>query len=194
MAGLLGDANNRAIGPRMRDLRPQHREFVKWYCQLRNATRAARKAGYKDNGTNSIRVMASRLMDRDDIARAITEEALRRMRCDMPVHLELVRAIADGSAAQGDDRPVAHSTRLKALDLLVAAGGGGPRVQVEHTGEIVVTVRERWEKIARMAAARGESPEALLANLPEQDRRAILVALERPVDAEFEEVQPQEDS
>lgn len=190
----VGDAHPRTIGPRMRDLRPRHREFVKWFCQLRNASQAARKAGFKDAGTNSIRVTASRLLDRKDVADAVVEETLRRLRCDLPVNLELVKQIATGEAAKGDDMPVSYAVRLKALELMVGAGGAGPKLQVEHTGEVEVTVRARWEKLARMAAARGEDPHTLLANLPEADRLAIMQAIaheETPgaLDAEFEEAE-----
>jgi terminase small subunit-like protein len=186
----VGEPKN-VIGPRMRDLRPRHRTFVQWYCRLRNATAAARKAGYRDAGTNSIRVMASRLLDRDDVSKAIVEESLRRLRANLPVNLELVQSIAEGTAAKGDDQPVSYAVRLKALELLVDRGGAGPKLEVEHTGNVEVTVRERWELIARQAAARGEDPKALLNNLAPAERDIILAALEhKPViEAEYEELE-----
>lgn len=190
---VRGDAHPHAIGPRMRDLSPRHRTFVQEYCRTRNATQAARAAGYKDNGKGNIRGMAYEVLHREDVSKAVHEECLRRLRVHLPVNLELVQQIADGTAAGPDDRPIAPSVRLKALEMLVGAGGAGPRVQVEHTGEVQVTVRDRWEKIARMAAARGEDPTLLLANLPEPERVAIMAAIERAengaIDAEFEEVQ-----
>lgn len=177
----------------MRDLKPQHRKFVQEFCKLKNATAAARKAGYKDNGTNSIRVMASQLMDRDDVSKAIVEETLRRLRASLPVHLGLVQEIAEGRTKHPDDQPISPAVRLKALELMTGAAGVGPTTRVEQEVRVEVTVRDRWERLARMAAARGEDPQTVLANLPEPERLAVMRAIEGPqaeaVDAEYEEVE-----
>jgi hypothetical protein len=190
------------FGPKMRALIPRHRAFVSEYVRLGQAAPAARAAGYQAgpqsfarNGKgkgSGLRSQASRLLDRKDVADAIVEEATRRLATQLPLNLALVQRLADGSAGN-DDHPVRHNIRLKALELMIDRGGLGPKLQVEHTGEVVVTVRERWERIARMAAARGEDPQALLANLPEPERLSIMGAIQTEmagpvVEAEFEEV------
>ena len=180
-------ADERAFGPKMRQLAPRHRLFVLEYAKCRNATEAARRAGYtagpasgqaKAKGRGSgLRVTASRLLDRDDISQAIVEETLRRLKADLPVNLELVQQIATGKAGN-EDRPVSHAIRLKALELIVNRAAP-ETLKVEHGGQVEVTVRDRWERVCRMAALRGEDPETLLRNLPPADQEAIRQALAR---------------
>lgn len=195
----LDNRTNKAWGAKMRALSPKHRIFVAEYVRLGVATEAARRAGYAHGPASNladgrgkgagIRVTASRLLDRQDIAEAIIEETSRRLATNLPVNLALVGRLADGSAGT-ELHPVRYNIQLKALELMIDRGGLGPKLQVEHSGAVGITVRDRWERIARMAAARGEDPTHLLANLPEPERLAIMGAIEGEVtDAEYEEVE-----
>lgn len=198
-----GKRDMEEFGPKMRLLSVRHRAFVTSYVKHGVASQAAREAGYQSgpasfvpNGRGKgagLRNQASKLLDRKDVSDAIVEESTRRLASQLPVNLALVQKIADGSAGNAD-HPIRHNVRMKALELMIDRGGLGPKLQVEHTGEIVVSVRERWERIARMAAARGEDPQALLANLPEAERVAITSAIQLEiagpvVEAEFQEVE-----
>lgn len=182
----------------MRALHPRHRLFVAEYVHLRNATEAARVAGYtsgpatksangRGRGSN-LRKYASELLARDDVAQAVVEETLRRLKADLPVHLDLVHRIADGRAGT-DERPVSHAVQLKALEMIVSRAAP-ETLRVEGEVRVEVTVRDRWERLCRMAVARGDDPETLIRNLPETDQSAIRAALQAPttVDATYEEV------
>jgi len=167
-----------------------------------NATAAARKAGYMDGPASTqpggkgkgsgLRSHASRLLDRKDISDAIVEECTRRLSADLPVNLALVQSIATGTAGS-EERPIGHAVRLKALEMMLNRGGLGESLNITQKVEVEVTVRDRWEKVARMVAARGESPTDLLRNLPGPEREAILRAIEWkneiPIDIEAEEVE-----
>jgi hypothetical protein len=119
----------------------------------------------------------------------VVEETLRRLKADLPLNFGLVQAIAQGTAGT-EERPVSHAIRLKALEMMV--GRAAPEtLRVEQEVRVEVTVRDRWEKLCRMAVARGEDPEVMIRNLPDTDRVAILAALKAPVgttEAEYEEV------
>jgi len=177
----------KAHGPKMRALSAKYRTFVSVYAKCRNATEAARQAGFQAKGAG-LRSVASRLLDRDDVAQAIVEETLRRLKADLPVNLGLVQAIASGEAGT-EERPVSHAIRLKALEMMV--GRAAPEtLRVEQDVKVEVTVRDRWERLCRMAVARGEDPEVMIRNLPEADRVAIMGALQAPArvsDADYEE-------
>lgn len=195
-----GVALERSYGPKMRKLIPRHRVFVVEYVRLKNATEAARRAGYTSTDASSsstgrgkgagLRVTASRLLDRDDIADAIVEETLRRLKADMHVNMGLVQEIATG-ACGNENHPLSHATRLKALEIMLDRAAP-PTMKIEQDVKVEITVRDRWEKLCRMAVARGDDPESILRNLPETDRIAIRTALEHKeaatIDTEFEEV------
>lgn len=179
----------KAFGPKMRGLKPSYRTFVSEFAKCRNATEAARRAGFQAKGSG-LRSVASRLLDRDDIAQAVVEETLRRLKADLPVNLGLVQSIATGEAGT-ENRPVSHQVRLKALEMMVERAAPAT-LRVEQDIRVEVTVRDRWEKLCRMAVARGEDPEVMIRNLPEADRIAVLAALQTPAsvtDAQTEEVE-----
>lgn len=196
-------ADAKAFGPKMRALAPRHRLFVTEYVRCRNATEAARVAGYRQgiastqaNGRgkgSNLRKTASELLARQDVSDAVVEETLRRLKADLPVHLDLVARLADGRAGT-EERPVSHAVQLKALELVVNKAAPDT-LKIEQDVKVEVTVNERWERLCRMAVARGEDPEAVLRNLPPEQQAVIRAALEHKAavvgatPAEFEEVQ-----
>jgi hypothetical protein len=130
-------------------LLPRHRAFVLAYLETDppNATEAARRAGYKDHPNSrtwgshhggAIRVMACRLMQRDDVKAALIEECRRRLAWDLPIRIRTVAKIANDPQ---------HRDSLRA-NLALMNRGGLPDIRettVRH--EMVMSEQEKWAKI-----------------------------------------------
>ncbi len=119
------------LGPRMRALSPRDRLFVTLLLETRSATKAARLMGYADGPGSSqangrgrgagLRVTASRLTRRPDIAAAIKEEARSRLAIELPRLLPTLEEIVENSTIDG--KPVKTELRLHACLLVLTLAG-----------------------------------------------------------------------
>lgn len=155
----------------MSALNPQQRAFVVAYCTTANcnATEAARQAGYSDPGTGSIRVRGHQVLHHPKVLEAIREFTLASIRADAPVLVDALKKVA-GS--------VQHKDQVKAIGMLLNRGGLPEITEKNINVNVTITKEEKIAEIRLMAEEMGLDPEKLLGNI---------------TDAEFEEVDPDED-
>lgn len=136
------------FGPAMAKLPPRRRAFVTALLDQgsKDATAAARRAGYEDNGNGAISVTAHRLTHDEGVLEALREESIKRMRLDAPLLVDDLLEIAH-------DKKAAPAVRLKAIDMaLNRIGMAGViehkvthednRTRVELLREFIAIVRE----------------------------------------------------
>ncbi len=100
---------NPRLGPKMNALVPRRRAFVSALMNqgTRNATEAAKTAGYKQDNYQALKVTASELMHDDAVQEAIQEEAKRRITAMLPLAIETVASLMENPQESG-------AVRLKA--------------------------------------------------------------------------------
>lgn len=109
---------NPKLGPKMNALVPKRRAFVQALMNqgTRNASSAARAAGYSMDNDAALRVTASNLMHDDAVQEAIQEEAKRRICAMLPLAIETVAGIMENPQEGG-------ATRLKAATTVMDRSG-----------------------------------------------------------------------
>lgn len=121
------------LGPKMQVCSERERLFV-WHWVVDgegDATAAARKAGYKDNGKGGIRVTAHYLIHRERVIEAIEEVGRKLFRAQLVPALK-----ANLKLIEKNDHPDHH----KAVQATLSRLGLVERtaVDVTHTGEVTV--------------------------------------------------------
>lgn len=143
----VGEAGGE-FGPAMAALNVRQRHFVLALLDLggRDATEAARRAGYSPGSTNENdggrRVQAFRLMHDPKVLEAIREESITRMR-------------SDGLALTHDLLEIAHDMEVDVKVRLKAIGMGLDRIGLHGISEHKVTVednRSRAELLRELVA------------------------------------------
>jgi phage terminase small subunit len=165
---------NPRLGPKMNALPLMRRAFVSALMNqgTRNATEAAKTAGYSQNSYNSLKVHACNLMHDDAVQEAIQEEAKRRITAMLPLAIETVAGIMENPQEGG-------AVRLKAATVVMDRGG------VHAVSERIVTEAplerdpDQLKRIMGLAQVLGVPVEQLLG--------ARLKALPTVSDAEYVE-------
>lgn len=105
-------------GPKMAKLTPMRRAFVLNIMAQgdRNATRAAKDAGYSEVSPGSLRVQAHNLWHNEDIQEAIHEEATRRLKGLLPMAVNTIATIMENPQEGG-------AVRLKAAHGVMDRAG-----------------------------------------------------------------------
>ena len=171
---LLADTDLGKIGPCMRALAPRQRNFVWALFQQgdRDATAAARKAGYKDG--SGIRNTAYQLWHDEKIQAAIHEEGRRRLNGMVPFAIAKMTDIMEDP--QSDKAVV-----LKGVNMVLDRAGLHSVSERKVTHEHSMSDPGMLEKIRLLAVQLGVDPEKLLgARLAKQQPAAI--------EAEYQEV------
>ncbi len=107
------------LGPAMAALNERQRLFVIALFELGpkgNATEAAIRAGYTDNGTNYICVQASRLMASPKVQEAIREEAATQVGAALPYAQRGMMQILRDPAHQDHAKMIKHVQALGGLN------------------------------------------------------------------------------
>lgn len=146
-------------GPALRELNERQRSFVLAYFEVMDAAKAARMAGYVDNGGSTIRVTAHWLMNHPKVKAAILEIARARYVGLLPKAMQVQEEILSDKK---------HRDRFKASQHIAAAAGIA--AVVEHRHEHVLSVSEQFAELIRL----GKKPEEVLMNLPEAEKQAVL--------------------
>ena len=146
-------------GPCMLALTEQQRRFVQAFFELRDATNAARLAGYKDGGTNAIRQKGYWLTHNQKIRDAIVEYA-------KVVNVGLIPKALLAREEIIDDR--GHKDRAKVADTILATAG--ITQATEHKVTVEMTISEQFAELIRL----GRKPEEVLANLPPEEKAKVL--------------------
>lgn len=145
-------------------LTEQQRRFVQAFFELRDATNAARLAGYKDKGPTdggrtSVRQAGYSLTHNQKVRDAIVEYA-------KVVNVGLIPKALLAREEIIDDR--GHKDRAKVADTILATAG---ITQVaEHKVTVEMTISEQWAELIRL----GRKPEEVLANLPPEEKAKVL--------------------
>jgi phage terminase small subunit len=102
----------------MNALPEMRRQFVMALMNqgTRNATMAAKTAGYSPGNYEALKVSASRLMHDESVQEAIQEEAKRRITAMLPLAIETVATIMENPQEGG-------ATRLKAAQVVMDRSG-----------------------------------------------------------------------
>ena len=163
------------FGPAMSALTERRRSFVVALNNAggKNATEAARAAGYLDSGSGSIRVTANHLLHDPNVQAAIIEDAKARLVGDIHATLLGIDEIA------GDP---SHKDRLKALTTKLHHAGMIEKTIQQMEVSVNVTYEQKVDELKRLAIATGRDPVKYLAE------KGITIT-----DAEFEEVAPTND-
>lgn len=155
-----------AFGPAMSALRTDlQRGFVIAYNNMGadDATKAARAAGYEDNGTGALKVTAYRLLHNPDIQAAIREDAKARM------------AGLVGAAIKALGETIGnpqHKDRVKASLAVLNRTGLHEQVDRNINVNVNITREEKLDRVRQLAEILGRDPAELLGKV---------------VDAEFED-------
>jgi hypothetical protein len=164
-----------ALGPCMNRLTAQEQMFVMnlFNANAKGITKAADQAGYRAPTRNALTQHAHRLVIRQDISAAIREEAKRRTVLLLPKAHSALAAVLDNPQ---------HADHFKAIKM--ARDDGGVSAAVERilnvNVKVEVTQAEKLEQIKVMARALNLDP-----------ARLIGYDGEKPIDADFEEVDEQ---
>lgn len=170
----------KGLGRAMRKITPQQRAFVVAFVETggRNATAAARAAGYAPGNPEAQRVTAYRLTHDEKVLDAIREQANKQIQSSILIGTQALVEIA---------QEVSHKDRLKAAVELV--NRGGLLLATQHNVNVNVRDdRNAGEMVARieaMAKSLGLDAGALLGAAVGRPR---LPAPEEALDAEFEVV------
>ena len=135
------------FGPAMRKLTVQEQMFVCCFFETPNSmTKAAAAAGYESKSEVGLRMMASRLMDRPQIAEAVKEESKRRNVFLLPKAHSALSNLLDNPQATG------HFSAIK----LVRDDAGVTRA-IERVLNVNVTVshEDKMRELKEFAAAHG---------------------------------------
>jgi hypothetical protein len=132
------------LGPAMRACTELEQRFV-WFLvtgEDGNATEAARKAGYEDNGTGAIRVRAHALTHRERVQEAIKEVAASELRAQIVPVLRATKEIIKNPK---------HPDHARTLQTMLSRLGHGEKnsldvnmsgsVSVSHTDEALEQLR-----------------------------------------------------
>ena len=163
------------FGPAMSALNERQRAFVFALNNTggRNASEAARAAGYTDTHNGAIQVTAHRLLHDPNVQAAIIEDAKARLAGDIHATLLGIDEIAMNPG---------HKDRLKALTTKLHHAGMIEKTIQQMEVSVNVTYEQKVDELKRLAIATGRDPVKYLAE------KGITIT-----DAEFEEVAPTND-
>lgn len=168
------------LGPAMTVLNDRQRAFVIALNNAggKNATEAARAAGYIDSGSGGIKVQAHHMLHDPRIQAAILEDARARFVGDLHETLDRIEGIAKNTQ---------HPKQLDALKIKLHHAGmvEVKRTEIDVTG--TVTFEQKIDRLTQLARATGKDPEEVL-------RRLGLQPVPEVTDAEFEDVTDEIDS
>lgn len=164
------------LGVAMQALSQPHRAYVvaRVFYGL-NRSQAAKAAGYSADDPDVAKVNGYRLEHREDIQAAIAEESRKLMRAEGPNSIRVLIEIRDNKRNEPKDRARA------AVEILNRCGLGA--VSESHltvTHELNEDQLDR--RILELARELG---------LPENEARKMLIAPDRVIEGEFEEVSPE---
>src|SRR4051794_37802776 len=113
---VVGAAAGESWGPAMAALNPPQRAFVLAYVTLTNAdaSEAAHKTGYLDNGNGSIMVTGFRLVRNPKVLAAVREVVIGRASQNFPVYVNALERVATKET---------HKNQVKALGMLISRSG-----------------------------------------------------------------------
>lgn len=159
----------------MQALSPRQRAFCRAaFLGGGNPTSWARLAGYTDNKNGAIRGAAFRLIHNKKVRLAMRELAEARLRVEgLP---EAVSAILEIT------RDKQHRQRLPAALAILNRTGLHEVVERREEVRVELSVSEMFAELITL----GKRPEEVLANLPADEREAVLAALPARRRAELE--------
>ena len=159
------------FGPAMSALNDRQRAFVVALNNAggKNATEAARSAGYADDGGASIRNHGNWLLHNPNIQAAIVEDARARIAGDLHATLDIIDDIANNPQ---------HKDRLAAAKVKLHHAGMVEITKVQHEGTVTVTFDQKLERYKALLAQTGGEPDKALAPF---------------IEGEFTEVEPDEE-
>lgn len=166
------------MGPKMQACGAQERLFV-WFVAVEglDATNAARKAGYSDNGGGGIRVRGHLLMHRERVIDALEEVGRKSFRSLLPAAIAANRKLLENDKHPDHHKAVQSTlSRLGFTERTSVDVNVGGEVTVSHTDAAVNDLRTLLglgvarEKLIEVFGFSGlERYEKMLA---EADRRA----------------------
>lgn len=151
------DLSGIELGPKMLACTERERRFVVAYLQNggRDATDAARTAGFIDNDTGAIRVQAHMLMHRQRVLDALKEVGNKYFQS-----LLIPSVMAMEKLVSKPDHPDHAKTVFSVLSRLGLTERTG--VDVNHTGEVTVNHTDQAVEDLRIMRQMGASREKLL--------------------------------
>lgn len=164
------------FGPAMEALNERQRGFVIAYCTMGYAdkTAAARAAGYKESPNGrGLSTQAQALMHNPRIQAAVVEFGKARLHEMLPNALKALEDIVNQPG---------HKKQLDAARVIMNRAGLQERMIVEHTGEILLSAKEKVMEIKQMAKLLGLKPEDVLGQITDVEFEDV------PAEAEPEEI------
>lgn len=139
---------NMRFGPAMTALTEKQRAFVIAYNNAGgiNASEAARAAGYASGHGKEWKAAHRQLHD-PAVAAAMVEDAVARLRADLPETLDRIDKIA---------RNPQDKNHFKALQMKAHHAGLIETVRSEHTEHLVLTYEQKLDRIKSLEAQLGE--------------------------------------
>src|SRR4051812_29498961 len=142
-------------GPAMGALNPPQRAFVLAYVTLTNAdaSEAARKAGYIDHASGSIRVTGFRLAHNPKVLAAIHEVVVARVSRNLPVYVNALERVAANDT---------HKDQVRAIGMLLNRGGLPEVTERNVNVSMTLTKQEKIAEIRRLVDVLGLDAKKLL--------------------------------
>ena len=144
------------FGPAMSALNDRRRAFVVAFNNGggKNATEAARAAGYADTGSGRIRVQAHEMLHDPNVQAALVEDARARLAGDLHATLDIIDDIANNPQ---------HKDRLAAAKMKLHHAGMVEVTKVQHEGTVNVTFDQKLERYKALLAQTGGAADPALA-------------------------------
>ena len=144
------------FGPAMSALNDRQLAFIVAFNNAggKNATEAARAAGYSDNNTGRIRVQAYEMLHNPNVQAAMVEDARARLAGDLHATLDIIDDIANNPQ---------HKDRLAAAKMKLHHAGMVEVTKVQHEGTVTVTFEQKLERYKALLAQTGGTADPALA-------------------------------